>query len=838
MIAEKIWELLPPAEMERRKTLESIQQRSQEYREGRASLAGRSELHLWQEYLAGLPLSRQEREYVEASRKKLARLKKRYFLSIIGLAIAAALAIVFIIASIGLQSEKEETLREQAQIEYQRKIDKALSKALALKDEDRNLSYRLLEAIIQDATAWSKDKEEPINLGTALGFKEKLLNESAYNPFYRAKARVSGRQVQKIITLPAGSNGFWILTHSDSTHQMSLFSGQNIILKDTFRYDAAIRDIGPAPGRDSEFRVLCADGQLHYWQLEGGGQVVKKSRTDKLEWGYYQLSVLDYAGLFPGNTNLSNIYRAEAWPEGRQLAFRRLGNPKEFTLYRQQTGVSYYANQPENLSSFLFMPASGGYMLAGRGTEVSLFSASQSAPAPESTDSLRLELLPIFTMYSRYYINQMCFSQDGRYLLIGSNDGQVELFSWLRRKRQLKKLKSFFAGQQSITALAFAPDGSSFITGGADGSIKIWDLEGIARTINSIKIEEEYAGNKFALGAGNGFFAYSQGSTNPGEIPPLLMARKLQARAKPVPLEGHPRFNDNIVDIEIFPDGKTILSTTQNGIGQIFDPETGLLWPDKQANAYVLSQTIGFSCCVAVADNYFVFGGRGNSPTRHGIALYSYRPPGAGAVQLEHSWPTPGRVQSIAVDADGSVIAGMQNGYIYVFDKAGNKLQSLQGHRESVETICLSPARRLMASGGIDSKVILWQRNDTVPNYGSLSSIPAYAAVNVVKFSKNGELLLIGGASGILRVFELDEQSRQPAEIRRITAHDGGILDAAFFVNPQDNKEWIMTGGSDGTIKFWDFRNFENNIRENIAELTDEVSEFMIEMGLRPAARK
>ncbi|MCB9267870.1 MAG: hypothetical protein H6558_22840, partial [Lewinellaceae bacterium] len=69
VIAEKIWELLPPDEVERRKVLESIQQRSQEYQEGRASLAGRSELHLWEGYLSSLPLSKEEKEYIEASQK-------------------------------------------------------------------------------------------------------------------------------------------------------------------------------------------------------------------------------------------------------------------------------------------------------------------------------------------------------------------------------------------------------------------------------------------------------------------------------------------------------------------------------------------------------------------------------------------------------------------------------------------------------------------------------------------------------------------------------------------------------------------------------------------------
>lgn len=844
VIAKKVWELLPPDEVERRKVLESIQQRSQEYQEGRASLAGRNELGLWQAYLSVLPLSREERAYVEASQKaykdKQPPLKKWYFLSILGLIIATGLAVGFIIANIRLRTEKGENQNQQARIDYQRKIDKALAKALALKDEDRNLSYRLLSAIIQDATAWSENKNEPINLGTAIDSKEKLLNESSYAPFYRAKARVSNQQVQKIIALPADTGSFYILSYSDSTHHLSLFSGRSIIPVDSFRYDATIRDIGLAPGQDAAFRVLCSNGQLHYWRAEKAGKAIKKSRTDTLDEGYCQLSVLDYAGLFPENIKLASIYRADVWPEGQQTAFREVGNLKELALFRQDTRAYYYSNQPEYLSSFLFVPGSRGHLLASRGSEVSLYSASESALAEGSKDSTRLELLPIFTTYSRYNINQMAFSQDGQYLLVGSHDGQVELFNWLKRQRRLKKVNSFFGGQQSITALAFAPGGKNFLTGGADGSIKIWDIEGVSGTINPIKIEEEYAGHRIALAAGNGFFAYSTGSAKPWEIPPCILIRKLNSAAKAEPLKGHAIFNDNIIDIETFPDGKTILSVTQNGLGQIFDAHTGLIWPDQQTNAYTLPNTIGSAYCVAVSDNYFVFGGRGNSNKGHNIALYSYRPPGAGAIQLEQSWPTPSRVQSIAINPDGSVIAGLKNGQICVFDKNGKKIQQLPGHKESVETLCLSPNRQFLASGGLDCKVMVWEKEDSPdgPKYKPFSSIPTYAAINVVKFSANGALLMTGGASDMLRVFKLDEQSRQPLEIRKITAHEGDILDGTFFINPNDGKEWIMTSSTDGAIKFWDFQNFEKNIQANIAPLADEVNAFMAEMELRPAPER
>ena len=97
---------------------------------------------------------------------------------------------------------------------------------------------------------------------------------------------------------------------------------------------------------------------------------------------------------------------------------------------------------------------------------------------------------------------------------------------------------------------------------------------------------------------------------------------------------------------------------------------------------------------------------------------------------------------------------------------------------------------------------------------------------------------MAGGASDMLRIFKLNEQSRQPQEVRKIAAHEGDMLDAAFFTNPSDGKEWIMTSSTDGTIKFWDFQNYEKNIQANIAPLADEVSAFMAEMELRPAPER
>lgn len=73
-----------------------------------------------------------------------------------------------------------------------------------------------------------------------------------------------------------------------------------------------------------------------------------------------------------------------------------------------------------------------------------------------------------------YGINCLAFSPDGKTLFIGrKNMGYVQL-----RDIEGKLTGGFFGHRQDITSVAFAPNGSSFITGSLDSTAGLWSLQG------------------------------------------------------------------------------------------------------------------------------------------------------------------------------------------------------------------------------------------------------------------------------------------------------------------------------------------------------------------------
>jgi WD40 repeat protein len=75
-----------------------------------------------------------------------------------------------------------------------------------------------------------------------------------------------------------------------------------------------------------------------------------------------------------------------------------------------------------------------------------------------------------------YGINCLAFSPDGKILFIGRRDiGNVQL-----RDIDGKLIGGSFGHHQAIASVAFAPDGTSFITGSLDSTAVLWDLLGNA----------------------------------------------------------------------------------------------------------------------------------------------------------------------------------------------------------------------------------------------------------------------------------------------------------------------------------------------------------------------
>jgi len=71
-------------------------------------------------------------------------------------------------------------------------------------------------------------------------------------------------------------------------------------------------------------------------------------------------------------------------------------------------------------------------------------------------------------------------SPDGRLLASSGEDHQTIRLLEVSTGRELAHWK---AHQVGVTALAFSPDGGALASGGADGTMKLWDLSSIRREL-------------------------------------------------------------------------------------------------------------------------------------------------------------------------------------------------------------------------------------------------------------------------------------------------------------------------------------------------------------------
>nr|XP_017193010.1 autophagy-related protein 16-1 isoform X3 [Oryctolagus cuniculus] len=118
-------------------------------------------------------------------------------------------------------------------------------------------------------------------------------------------------------------------------------------------------------------------------------------------------------------------------------------------------------------------------------------------------------------------------------------------------------------------------------------------------------------------------------------------------------------------------------------------------------------------------------------------------------------------------------------------------------HDGEVNAVQFSPGSRLLATGGMDRKVKLWEAfGDKCEFKGSLSG--SNAGITSIEFDSAGSYLLAASNDFASRIWTVDDYRLR----HTLTGHSGKVLSAKFLL---DNAR-IVSGSHDRTLKLWDLR--------------------------------
>ncbi|MEH2124303.1 CHAT domain-containing protein [Nostoc sp.] len=262
------------------------------------------------------------------------------------------------------------------------------------------------------------------------------------------------------------------------------------------------------------------------------------------------------------------------------------------------------------------------------------------------------------------------------------------------------------------------------------------------------------------------------------------------------PLIGH---SDWIRSLAFSPDGKTILSGSNDKTVRLWDVETGQLLhlltghrdrvkgvgisPDRQ---------LLLSC--SADGNVKAWDENQLTTKKTGDCRYTIRA-SSKPITLVHSLP-------ISPDSQRPIFAtGAEHGKVSLWRlETGEWIRTFQAHSSPVISLSFSPDGQMLVSGSVNSTIKVWQLNENSNQPLHIIAHAHLSEVLSVAISPDGQTLVSGGADRTIKLWDLTTGMKKISHI--LEGHAGRVWCVA--ISPDGTK--IASASADYTVKIWDLK--------------------------------